>query len=181
MLFRNWKHVFEFAYQTGLISSAPRFYSFHGSPVSLYPWETFTHCNLLFLTSNLEIFFFFNKLLRKSMENKPFAMTGMSTTLLIPSFGWINQKTNAKKTSKRENFKKSLLLMPRNTSLPIITGREKEVKMRGFKPFLVELKKKKQSYAKITKAFKKKKKKKVLQRKKWLEQWSTTKSFKLLR
>ena len=47
--------------------------------------------------------------------------------------------------------------MPRNTSLPI-TGREKGVKMRGFKPFLVELKKKKQSYAKITKAFKKKKK-----------------------
>lgn len=35
--------------------------------------------------------------------------------------------------------------MPRNTSLPIITGREKGVKMRGFKPFLVELKKKKKS------------------------------------
>ena len=49
--------------------------------------------------------------------------------------------------------------MPRNTSLPIITGREKGVKMRGFKPFLVELKKKKQSYAKNTKACKKKKKK----------------------
>lgn len=35
--------------------------------------------------------------------------------------------------------------MPRNTSLPIITGREKGVKMRGFKPFLVELKKKKKA------------------------------------
>ena len=31
--------------------------------------------------------------------------------------------------------------MPRNTSLPIITGREKGVKMSGFKHFLVELKK----------------------------------------
>ena len=76
------------------ISSAPRFYSSHraahGSPVSLYPWETFTHCNQLFLPSNLEILLFFNKLLGKSIENKPFAMTGMSTTLLIPSFGWIN-------------------------------------------------------------------------------------------
>lgn len=36
--------------------------------------------------------------------------------------------------------------MPRNTSLPIITGREKGVKMRGFKPFLVELKKKKKKW-----------------------------------
>ena len=55
--------------------------------------------------------------------------------------------------------------MPRNTSLPI-TGREKGVKMRGFKPFLVELKKKKQSYAKNTKACKKKKKKKSAPKKK---------------
>ena len=75
-----------------------------------------------------------------------------------------------RRLAKEKTLKKGLLLMPRNTSLPIITGREKGVKMRGFKPFLVELKKKKQSYAKNTKACKKKKKKKVLQRKKWLEQ-----------
>lgn len=60
--------------------------------------------------------------------------------------------------------------MPRNTSLPIITGREKGVKMRGFKTLSSwtekkEKKMEKQSYAKITKAFKKKKsapKKKVV-------------------
>ena len=68
--------------------------------------------------------------------------------------------------AKEKTLKKGLLLMPRNTSLPIITGREKGVKMSGFKlQTLFSRTEKSKSYAKITKALKK-----VLQRKKWLEQ-----------
>ena len=63
-----------------------------------------------------------------------------------------------RRLAKEKTLKKGLLLMPRNTSLPIITGWEKGVKMRGFKPLFSWTEKRRSNpMQKLQKHFKKKK------------------------